>query len=144
ESGLEPVFDISARFRQSLSKILITLGLDPGIVLRPVLQPSLVDLGSEQFSERRTRRFLPRSTAGKIYVRIHGKADAGQNIFQRLDILAAQAAGIAQAKPGFDSTFIALCTVVIDDAQNPLAALFAIRHVGKDRGVLDGNADLVI
>src|SRR5262249_13522663 len=65
-------------------------------------------------------------------------------MFQRLHVLALQTASVAEPQPRFDAAFICLRAVVVDDAENPLPALISVRHVRKDRCVLQGDADLVV
>ena len=144
ERGLETVFDIPSRLGQSLAEVLIALRFDPRVMLRPVLQPFFVDLGREQLGERRADGLLPRRVAREVDIRVHCETYAGQNIFQRLHVLALQTASVAEPQPRFDAAFVCLRAVVVDDAENPLPALIAVRHVREDGRILKGDADLVV
>src|SRR5438093_8244817 len=144
ERGLETVFDIPSRLGQSLAEVLIAFRFDPRVMLRPVLQPFFVDLRREQLGERRADGFLPRRLAREVDIRVHCETHAGQNMFQRLHVLALQTASVAEPQPRFDAAFVCLRAVVVDDAEDPLPALISVRHVRKDRCVLEGDADLVV
>ena len=45
------MLDVAPRFRQALAKVAIAAGLDPGIVLRPVVEALAVNFRREQFSD---------------------------------------------------------------------------------------------
>ena len=80
EGDGEAMFHVTARFRQPLAEIAITIGLDPGIMLRPAIEPGLVNLRRKQFRQGGTGRFLPGRPSGKVQVRVYRKPHTRQHV----------------------------------------------------------------
>src|SRR5262249_48781116 len=93
---------------------------------------------------RRADGLLPRRVAREVDIRVHCKTHAGQNMFQRLHVLALQTASVAEPQPRFDAAFVCLRAGVVDDAENRLTALIAVRHSREDGRILKRDADLVV
>ena len=55
-----------------------------------------------------------------------------------------EADSLAQAKPGFDTAVLTGSTIVVEQALDPLATDLAVRAVGQNRGVLQGNVHLIV
>jgi hypothetical protein len=54
------MFDVAPRFAQTFAEVAITPLIDPGINLWPVIQPTLVNGGREEFGERGAGGFFKR------------------------------------------------------------------------------------
>ena len=113
-------------------------------MLRPAIQPRLVDGRCEQFGQRAAGCFLPAGPTGKVHVGIHCEAHAGKHQLLRQHLLTVQTHGLGQPQPGFDATLLTRRAIVVDDALNPLAAGVAVRAVGHDRCILHRDAGLIV
>ncbi|MCY1398331.1 hypothetical protein D9M71_133600 [compost metagenome] len=103
-----------------------------------------MDLRGEQFGQRAARGFLPTGAAGEIDIGVHGEAHAGQYQLLGTQLVRVEAHGLAQAQPGFDAAVFTGRTVVVQQALNPLAADLAVRAVGQNGRVLQGDVHLIV
>src|SRR5690349_6270041 len=103
-----------------------------------------MDVRGKKLCKRRTYRLLPRTLARKIDIGIHGKLDAGADIFKRGYFFTCQSHGLAQLDPGFDTAFIRTIAIVVDNTYYPFLADFLVRAIRQDRRIFLRNADLVI
>ena len=55
-----------------------------------------------------------------------------------------EADSLPQAQPGFDAAVLTRCAIVVEQTLDPLAANFAVRAVGQDRGIFEWDVDLVV
>jgi hypothetical protein len=62
----EALLHVAPRLGDAVAEVLQAGGFDPRVVLGPVGEALLVDLGREQFGQRRAHRFLPRTLAAKL------------------------------------------------------------------------------
>ena len=144
QGDAQAVLDVAAGLFQTLAEIVVPGRINPRVMLRPAVQPRLVNVRGKQLGQRRTGRLLPAGPAGEVDVGIHRKAHARQHQFLRQQHLAVQPHGLAEAQPGLDTALAARLTIVVDDALNPLAAGVAVRAVGENGRVLHRNADLIV
>src|SRR5262249_54019017 len=105
-AGLEPVeregeaeLDVAASDADPALKVLQPGLVDPRIVLGPVGESLLVNLGGKQLRERRTHRFLPGRAAREIDVRIDGDAPPGQDVGELLHARALETYRFGEAQP---------------------------------------------
>src|SRR5262249_40392897 len=117
---------------------------DPLVVLGPVRKPVLVYLRSEQFRQRGADSLLPRALAREVDIGVHGKTHTRQNVLERGDLLPGYATRDTELDPGFYASLLIVRAVMVDDALDPLPAHLAVRTIGQDRGILEGDIDLVV
>ncbi|MNZ60515.1 hypothetical protein D3C78_785860 [compost metagenome] len=103
-----------------------------------------MDLWGEQFSQGAARGFLPTGAAREVDVGIHGKTHPRQHQFLGAKLIGVQAHGLAKAQPGLDAAVFTGRAVVVKQALNPLATDLAVRAVGQNRGVFQGDVHLVV
>src|SRR5690606_2310772 len=144
ERDREAMLDVAAREADAALEVREAVALDPRVELGPSRETLLVDLGREELRQRRADRLLPRRTAREIHVRVDREADAGQQVLEAFDALARKANRVRETQPRLDPAVVVSVTVVIEDAQHPLAAHAAVRAVRQDRRILERDIDLVV
>ncbi len=92
----QAVLDIPPRLLQPLAEVVITGRIDPAVVLRPGVEPRLVDGRREEFGQRTAGRLLPDGAAGEIDIGVYREAYAGQHEFLRQHLFAVQPHGFGQ------------------------------------------------
>ncbi len=77
QGNRQAMADIGPGLGQASAEVIVSLRFNPRIMVWPVIQPALMDLGSKKFCQGSTGRFLPGGGPGKVQVGITGKAYAG-------------------------------------------------------------------
>src|SRR5690606_25960321 len=66
QGNRQTMTDIGPGLGQASAKVIVPLRFDPRIVVWPVIQPALMDLGSKEFCQGSTGRFLPGGGPSKV------------------------------------------------------------------------------
>src|SRR5690606_18761767 len=112
----QAVLHIPRCLAQTGAEIAQPSRLHPRIVLRPAGQPLAMNVGGEQLGEGGTDALIPCRLPNEVAISIDRKAHSGQQVAQDDDFLTRQAAGLAQANPGYNPALAVLPAVVVKNA----------------------------
>ncbi len=118
--------------------------VDPVVVLLPGDHPLGHVVGREHLGQRGRDTLGPRPGLTEVQVAVDGEAHTARHVPLVQDLGAVQADGLGEHQPVGQPALALLRPVLLAEPPGPLPTDLRERAVGDDRGVLPGQAQLVV